>query len=857
MDFPTIMTGTLQKIATFMTHSFLRPTALTVVIVTMVISGLWIAAEKRNRMFHSQKMRIDVIDDLTLLRARLEGEVTGNVQLIRGLVATLITEPDMTQARFAEISKGLIGENSAIRNLAAAPDMIVRMVYPLAGNEAALGLNYLENEAQRRAAVKARDTGELVFAGPVALVQGGTGFIGRFPVIIPDPEGDRFWGLVSTVISDETLYEAAGLLQPDLSMRIALSGRDGTGSADDVFFGDPTVLSADPVTLDVLLPSGKWRLSAVPAAGWDMSPPTTPILRAVMLAAWLLLLLPSILMGRLIEDRQASIRELEKSNDALNNRMSELEKARMEQSRTETKLRESLQAQEQINARFAEVSDISGSWVWEQDADLRFTHISPGYTKLTGYDASILLGRTRDEQRALFPKAFSQANWEGLAQKIAAREPFSEFNFGFRAKDGRELWLMISGTPSFDSSGRFMGYRGAGTDVTSIHAATLDAQQANRTKSMFLANMSHEIRTPMNGILGMAEMLERTLTLDNQKRMIGVIRNSGEALLAILNDILDLSKIEAGKLTLEKIPFRPDEIANRIETLHRPRAQEKGLRLEVLTDSRARKPHLGDPHRVAQILHNLISNAIKFTDSGKVSVWITVLAGGDIRIEVIDTGIGMTRAQQERIFDEFVQADGSVTRRFGGTGLGMSIVRRLVGMMDGQLELTSEEGKGTTFIVTLPLPEVDQADKAATASTAEGARTQPPVDLTGLRILAADDNDVNLEVLGAMLAQTGAQIVLARDGQQAVDAFATQPFDLLILDISMPVLDGHAALGQMQSMAAQDGRAMPPAIAFTANLMPHQVAAHLQAGFIEVLAKPLKQRTLLDHIKRVIPPAQG
>ena len=217
----------------------------------------------------------------------------------------------------------------------------------------------------------------------------------------------------------------------------------------------------------------------------------------------------------------------------------------------------------------------------------------------------------------------------------------------------------------------------------------------------------------------------------------------------------------------------------------------------------------------------------------------------------------MTRAQQERIFDEFVQADGSVTRRFGGTGLGMSIVRRLVGMMDGQLELTSEEGKGTTFIVTLPLPEVDQADKAATASTAEGARTQPPVDLTGLRILAADDNDVNLEVLGAMLAQTGAQIVLARDGQQAVDAFATQPFDLLILDISMPVLDGHAALGQMQSMAAQDGRAMPPAIAFTANLMPHQVAAHLQAGFIEVLAKPLKQRTLLDHIKRVIPPAQG
>lgn len=857
MDSSTVMTGTFQKTAIFLAQRLLRPTGLTVVIVTMVMSGLWIAAEQRNRMFHSQQMRIDVIDDLTLLRARLEGEVTGNVQLIRGLIATLITEPDMGQARFAEIAKGLIGENSAIRNVAAAPDMIVRMVYPLAGNEAALGLNYLENEAQRRAAVQARDTGELVFAGPVALVQGGTGFIGRFPVTIPDPEGGRFWGLVSTVISDDTLYRAAGLLQTDLTMRIALSGRDGTGSADDVFFGDPTVLSADPVTLDVLLPSGKWRLSAVPVAGWDMSPPTTPILRAVMLAAWLLLLLPSVLMGRLIEDRQASIRDLETSNEALNNRMAELEKARKEQSRTETKLRESLQAQEQINARFAEVSDISGSWVWEQDADLRFTHISPGYTKLTGYDASILLGRSRDQQRAMMPKAFGQADWEGLAQKIAAREPFSEFNFGFRAKDGRELWLMISGTPSFDSKGRFTGYRGAGTDVTSIHAATLEAQEANRTKSMFLANMSHEIRTPMNGILGMAEMLERTLTEANQKKMIGVIRNSGEALLAILNDILDLSKIEAGKLALENIPFRPDEIANRIETLHRPRALEKGLRLEVFTDSRARKPRLGDPHRVAQILHNLISNAIKFTDSGKVSVWISVLAGGDIRIEVIDTGIGMTPAQQERIFDEFVQADGSVTRRFGGTGLGMSIVRRLVGMMDGQLEMTSEEGKGTTFTVTLPLPEVDQAARPAPAGAADAPKPQPKVDLTGLRILAADDNDINLEVLGAMLAETGARIVLARDGQQAVDAFAAQAFDLLILDISMPVLDGPSALGQMRAMAVQEGRAMPPAIAFTANLMPHQIAAHLQAGFVDVVAKPLKQRALLDQIQRIITPAPG
>ena len=856
-DPTTDMTGYFQYGADFLKRRFLRPSALTVAIATLVMSGLWIAAEKRNRMFYAQQLRVDVIDDLTLLRARLEGEVTGNVQLIRGLIATLITEPDMNQARFAQIAEGLIGENSAIRNVAAAPDMTIRMVHPLAGNEAALGLNYLENAAQRGAAVKARDTGELVLAGPVALVQGGTGFIGRFPVFVPQPGGERFWGLVSTVFSDTMLYESAGLLQPDLNMRLALSGRDGAGSDSDVFFGDPAVLSTDPVTLDVLLPSGKWRLSAVPLEGWSTSPPTTPILRAVMLGAWLLLLLPSIIMGRLIEERQANIRDLEASNDALSNRMSELEKARQEQNRTETKLRHSLQAEEQINARFAEVTEISGSWVWEQDADLRFTYVSPSYTKLTGYDASLLLGRTRDQQRALLPKAFSQADWGGLARKMAAREPFSEFNFGFRAKDGRELWLMISGTPTFDSNGRFTGYRGAGADVTSIHAATLAAQEANRTKSMFLANMSHEIRTPMNGILGMAEMLERTLTEDNQKRMIGVIRSSGATLLAILNDILDLSKIEAGKLTLEHIPFRLDEIANRIETLHRPKAQEKGLRLDIFTDRRARRRRLGDPHRVAQVLHNLVSNAIKFTDDGKVSVWLSVLASGEIRIEVIDTGIGMSEAQQMRIFDEFVQADGSMTRRFGGTGLGMSIVRRLVEMMGGQLELVSEPGKGTTFTVTLPLPDAEQAATQTPVADADRHLTQPPVDLTGMRILAADDNDVNLEVLAAMLAETGAQIVMARDGKQAIDAFAAQPFDLLLLDISMPVFDGPSALGRMHSIATQDGRTMPPAIAFTANLMPHQIAEHLQAGFVDVVAKPLKQRALLDQVQRVISPAQG
>ena len=826
----------------------LRPTNLAVLLALLVITGLWVAAEIRNRMFHAQNMRIEVMQDLTVLRTQLEGEVNADVQLIRGLIATLITEPDMQQDRFASIAEGLIGRDTVLRNIAAAPDMVIQMVYPVEGNEAAIGLDYIRNDAQRDAALRARDTGELVLAGPLDLVQGGRGFVGRFPVFIPNADGTRrFWGIVSAVMDEFALYRAAGLVDNNLPLRVALSGRDGMGESSDVFFGDPAILEEEPVTLSVLLPSGSWRISAVPVDGWNTAPPTTSLLRGIMLTAALLLLLPSVLMGRLIEERQRNIATLEDANTALSNRMTELEEARISQQLTENRLRDALNRQEQVNAHFMEVTDISRSWVWEQDADLRFTHVSGGFAAVTGYDPEDLLGKTRAEFRDTWPDTLSKTEWTSLEAKIAARAPFSEFSYGVTARDGRQLWLMISGTPIFDADGRFAGYRGAGTDVTSIHAAVVAAEQANRVKSMFLANMSHEIRTPMNGILGMSEILEQSLETPGHKQMIGVIRSSGESLLAILNDILDLSKIEADKLELEAVPFRLDEVVHRIEALHRLKAQDKGLRLEVFTDSRASLPRLGDQHRVTQILHNLVSNAIKFTDKGKVSVWISLLRGDDIRIEVVDTGIGMTPEQQERIFEEFVQADGSMTRRYGGTGLGMSIVRRLIGMMGGTLELTSEIAQGTRVSVTLPLPLAETTEQAALPAAAPTVPVAP--DFEGRRILAADDNEVNLDVLSAMLEDTGATLVLAGNGEQAVQTFMAEAFDILLLDISMPVMDGPTALRHMAEIAAREGRPMPPAIAFTANLMPHQIADHLAAGFVDVIAKPVKRKILLDQIE--------
>lgn len=237
-----------------------------------------------------------------------------------------------------------------------------------------------------------------------------------------------------------------------------------------------------------------------------------------------------------------------------------------------------------------------------------------------------------------------------------------------------------------------------------LEAARLSAEEASRVKSVFLANMSHELRTPLNGVLGMAELLDGHLTTSDQKRMMQTIRNSGELLLSILNDILDMAKIESGKMELENAPFLPLDIAASLEDIHALRAEAKGLSFEFYRGAGADQVRVGDKFRLQMVLHNLIGNAIKFTESGEVSAKIAGRAGAPLTIEVRDTGIGMTPQQVEHLFEEFTQADPSITRRYGGTGLGMAITQKLVKMMGGTIDVDSTYGHGTRIVVTLPLP---------------------------------------------------------------------------------------------------------------------------------------------------------
>nr|MCU0904072.1 ATP-binding protein [Tabrizicola sp.] len=374
------------------------------------------------------------------------------------------------------------------------------------------------------------------------------------------------------------------------------------------------------------------------------------------------------------------------------------------------------------------------------------------------------------------------------------------------------------------------------------------AETANRAKSDFLAAMSHEIRTPLNGVLGMATVLAGRLSDPSEQAMVRVIRDSGEHLLGVINDILDLAKIEAGRLVLDPGPIRMPDILARVTALHQIVAHKKGITLVSrclgCADDEMR---LGDEMRLIQILHNLVGNAIKFTDVGEVGVEIDCSEPDAVVIRVRDTGIGMSQAEIGRVFDEFAQGMGGSRRSHVGSGLGLPIVRRLARLMGGDVALTSVEGQGVTARVWLKIPVLD-------AGAARDDRSVMP-QLPPMRVLAAEDNATNRIILQSMLNALGVTAVIVENGPEALDHYRSDTFDAVLLDIAMPGMDGLETLQALSDQARAAGLPPPRAVAVTANVMTHQVDDYLNQGFTAVVAKPIRIEMLSHALGRCLVPA--
>ncbi|MDO9473326.1 MAG: ATP-binding protein [Caulobacter sp.] len=373
------------------------------------------------------------------------------------------------------------------------------------------------------------------------------------------------------------------------------------------------------------------------------------------------------------------------------------------------------------------------------------------------------------------------------------------------------------------------------------------ANAASVLKSQFLANMSHEIRTPLNGVLAMADVMSRDELGIRQRERLGVIRESGELLLSVINDVLDLSKIEAGRLELAVCDFSLDEMAEGAVSAFQVMATDKGLRFGVAVDPGAAGWWTGDPDRIRQVLNNLLSNAIKFTVEGAVAVRFALGPNGGLRLTVSDTGIGIAQDKLPTLFEKFIQADNSTTRRFGGTGLGLAICRELTQLMGGQVTARSIEDEGSTFVVDLPLPR-----GAAPRAVEPAEAAAEPQGQRRLRILAAEDNATNQKVLQAVLEPLDVNLRIVADGREAVDAWRTGGFDLILMDIQMPVMDGVEAARAIRAAEVSERLPRTPILALTANALVHQVEAYLAAGMDGHVSKPIELKRLYDAIETAV-----
>ncbi|MFM8444814.1 MAG: PAS domain S-box protein [Methylococcus sp.] len=490
------------------------------------------------------------------------------------------------------------------------------------------------------------------------------------------------------------------------------------------------------------------------------------------------------------------------------------------------------------------------------DLDARIEYVNEAFLRETGYTREEVMGQN---PRVLQSGKTPQATFAAMRAALAAGESW-QGEFNNRRKDGSEYIEWASISPVRQPDGRITHYVAVKLNITDrkyyeteLIEARLAAESASRAKSRFLAHMSHELRTPLNAILGFTQILEQETLNPEQHEMIGMINEAGGNLLRIISDILDLSQLDSGRLTLEFQSFSLPALLDRVDRVLRRGAQEKGLGWLLEQAPADLESLAGDAQRLEQILINLLGNAIKFTHQGEVRLRIILSdpAADPVRLrfEVSDTGIGIPREMLDHLFQPFNQGDSSLSRRYGGTGLGLVISKRFTELMGGAIGATSQPGQGSTFWFEIPFPRPVTMANRDTGTVAAATPTHQDLALAGLRVLAVDDNRINQRMVEQALVRQGAQVKLAAEGEAALRMLRADPgaFDLVLMDIQMPVMDGLTATREIRQ---EPGLAGLPVIALTAGALPEEREAALAAGVDDFLTKPMQVIQLLNVIRR-------
>jgi signal transduction histidine kinase/sensor domain CHASE-containing protein len=702
--------------------------------------------------------RATVASHLDRIRGNLSREIFTAVNLNQGMVTLVHLRAGIRQSEFDGLAAAAVRESRVIRSVALAPANVIRFVHPLEGNVSTLGTDYMAVPAQRETVLRAIAEKRTVVAGPVDLIQGGVGIVGRTPIFLepdssPSSAGTPYWGIAATVVDFGRLLDVSGLDDARRSLRIALRGRDGTGDTGTPFWGDGGVFDQSPVQMDVPLPSGSWAMAGAPIGGWPTFIPwrSLEFVSGLVSSCALALLLFGLMVvsqGRRLEvvARQRTEAALRQANRALQ-LFSECNAAVLRATDETAILHE-------VCRIAVEFSGYPMAWIGRAEHDEArtvsmvtaagvFEGFFEGLHVSWGDDAAGrgVAGRAMRTRKPVVATGINRhpdfAVWRdlvssrGFASAIGIPLIVGDDVFGVMivyaaeddAFDSTEVGLL-------DELGRNISYglaairtrqeRAKATAelerarveleqrvaerTAELMAAKDAAESADRIKSAFLATMSHELRTPLNSIIGFTGILLQHLAGPlnaEQLTQLGMVQRSARHLLALVNDVLDISKIEAGQLEVVAQPFDVRASIEKVADTIRPLVTRKGLSLSLDVSPECGWV-TGDGHRVEQVLMNLLSNAVKFTDHGAIAVGSSV-TGGWLTITVSDTGLGIAKEDVGRLFKAFVQIDSGTTRKHEGTGLGLTICRRLLDLMGGTIGVESTPGIGSRFFFAIPL----------------------------------------------------------------------------------------------------------------------------------------------------------